>query len=218
MVLEAGYNAHPGGPVSSLMTKDVQTVDADMSIFDLTQMFRNSKFRRYPVMHGNRLVGQINEQLWIGHFDFLSDDATPIFRHTLSLHGLRGDSGDIYYYAHLDSYASGMSQGVRVDQGQTIGFVGDTGNATGIPHLHFEIHPGGGRALGGAGGGGDARGEQPPDAPRHGEPRAGGTAWPRPDHQPAGKPARRGGEPEGARLRGVRRGSVGPRPLHGSAR
>jgi predicted transcriptional regulator len=62
VVLEAGYNAHPGGPVSSLMTTDVQTVDADMSIFDLTQMFRNSKFRRYPVMQGNRLAGQISRK------------------------------------------------------------------------------------------------------------------------------------------------------------
>lgn len=62
VVLEAGYNAHPGGPVSSLMTTDVQTVDADMSIFDLTQMFRNSNFRRYPVMEGNRLAGQISRK------------------------------------------------------------------------------------------------------------------------------------------------------------
>ncbi len=62
VVLEAGYNEHPGGPVSSLMTKDVQTVDADMSIFDLTQMFRNSGYRRYPVLDGNRLVGQISRK------------------------------------------------------------------------------------------------------------------------------------------------------------
>jgi len=42
------------------------------------------------------LVGRANERMWIGHFDFLSDDATPIFRHTLSLHGLRGDSYELY--------------------------------------------------------------------------------------------------------------------------
>lgn len=42
------------------------------------------------------LVGRANERMWIGHFDFLSDDATPIFRHTLSLHGLREDTIELY--------------------------------------------------------------------------------------------------------------------------
>ncbi len=57
---------------------------------------------------------------------------------------VRGNSGDIYYYAHLDSYAAGMRQGVRVDKGQVIGYVGDTGNAKGTPHLHLGYRPGGG--------------------------------------------------------------------------
>jgi len=57
---------------------------------------------------------------------------------------VKGNSGDIYYYAHLDSYAAGMRQGVRVDKGQLIGYVGDTGNAKGTPHLHLGYRPGGG--------------------------------------------------------------------------
>jgi murein DD-endopeptidase MepM/ murein hydrolase activator NlpD len=45
-----------------------------------------------------------------------------------------------YYYAHLDAYAPGLKDGDTVRRGQTIGFVGATGNAPkDTPHLHFAI-------------------------------------------------------------------------------
>ncbi len=54
---------------------------------------------------------------------------------------VRGESGDVYYFAHMAERAEGLRPGQRVDIGTVIGYVGDTGNASGgAPHLHFEIH------------------------------------------------------------------------------
>jgi murein DD-endopeptidase MepM/ murein hydrolase activator NlpD len=45
-----------------------------------------------------------------------------------------------YYYAHLDGYEKGLQEGMRVNRGDVIGFVGSTGNADAhTPHLHFAI-------------------------------------------------------------------------------
>jgi murein DD-endopeptidase MepM/ murein hydrolase activator NlpD len=61
---------------------------------------------------------------------------------------LKGQSGTYYYYAHLAAFAEGMVEGAVVSAGDVVGFVGDTGNARGgAPHLHFQVHPGGGQAV-----------------------------------------------------------------------
>ena len=58
---------------------------------------------------------------------------------------LKGADGNTYFGTHLDRL-SGASGNVQA--GTVIGYVGSTGNASAsAPHLHFEIHPGGGRAV-----------------------------------------------------------------------
>lgn len=89
--------------------------------------------------------------------DILAPRGTPVVAsvsgsvrgHNSSLGGisyyLQGDDGNEYFGTHLDSL-SGVSG--RVSQGTVVGYVGNTGNARGGPtHLHFEIHPGGGRPV-----------------------------------------------------------------------
>ncbi|MCZ8256840.1 MAG: M23 family metallopeptidase, partial [Polaromonas sp.] len=50
------------------------------------------------------------------------------------------DNQYAYYYAHLDRYADGITEGASLRKGQVIGFVGSTGNASpDAPHLHFAI-------------------------------------------------------------------------------
>lgn len=53
-----------------------------------------------------------------------------------------GASGD-WYYAHLDRYAAGVTSGSEVRAGDVIGYVGQTGQAGGTPHLHLAWKPAG---------------------------------------------------------------------------
>jgi murein DD-endopeptidase MepM/ murein hydrolase activator NlpD len=56
---------------------------------------------------------------------------------------LAGTDGVSYYYAHFSRYEGADRV---VEAGEVIGYIGATGDATG-PHLHFEMHPGGGAAV-----------------------------------------------------------------------
>ncbi len=56
------------------------------------------------------------------------------------------DNGTYFTYLHMDAFAEGIVLGAKVTAGQVIGTIGSTGNAA-TPHLHFEVHPGGGAAV-----------------------------------------------------------------------
>jgi murein DD-endopeptidase MepM/ murein hydrolase activator NlpD len=68
---------------------------------------------------------------------------------TVSFAGWQGGYGNLIivqhagrfstYYAHLSAFAPGIRKGARINQGDFIGLVGQTGMATG-PHLHYEFH------------------------------------------------------------------------------
>jgi len=62
VALNAGYYDDYGGRVAEFMSTKVETIDADTSILKLAEMFINARYRRYPVMRDNRLVGQISRR------------------------------------------------------------------------------------------------------------------------------------------------------------
>lgn len=83
--------------------------------------------------------------------DFAAPRGTPIWSTadgTVEYAGVKGGYGNVIevrhsggittLYGHLSGFGSGIRRGTRVSQGQTIGYVGATGWATG-PHLHYEF-------------------------------------------------------------------------------
>jgi murein DD-endopeptidase MepM/ murein hydrolase activator NlpD len=55
---------------------------------------------------------------------------------------IRDGQGNLFYYAHLSAFTPLAINGNKVNAGDVLGFVGNTGDAQGTPtHLHFEIHP-----------------------------------------------------------------------------
>ena len=105
-----------------------------------------SKFgpRFHPVLHYTRLHGGT---------DFAAPVGTPIYaaaggvvvsaspsRCAGNMVIIKHDNDWETRYFHLSSYAEGVAAGFRVNQGFTIGGVGNTGTCTTGPHLHYEVH------------------------------------------------------------------------------
>lgn len=93
--------------------------------------------------------------------DIFADFGTPVVAvadgelanvGTLPISGNRlwvyADSGDQFFYAHLSAFSANAVNGRRVEKGEVLGYVGNTGDAEPTPpHVHFEIHPNGGDAI-----------------------------------------------------------------------
>ncbi|HKK16419.1 MAG TPA: CBS domain-containing protein [Gammaproteobacteria bacterium] len=60
--LNAGYHGELAGKVSDYMTRDVVTVNPDMSLLDLAVLFLKNRYRRYPVVSEKRVVGIISRR------------------------------------------------------------------------------------------------------------------------------------------------------------
>lgn len=83
--------------------------------------------------------------------DYAAPAGTPVSTvgdGTVAFSGYKGDYGNLVmirhpngyktYYGHLSRIGKGIAPGVKVEQGEVIGYVGSTGLATG-PHLHYEM-------------------------------------------------------------------------------
>jgi CBS domain-containing protein len=59
---EATYHQQPAGKVRDYMAREVETVSADLSVVAVIDRFVKSRFRRFPVVEGSRLVGQLSRR------------------------------------------------------------------------------------------------------------------------------------------------------------
>lgn len=106
----------------------------------------SSKFgmRFHPTLHYNRLHKGVDFAAPVGTSIYA---ASPGTIRTASPNPCGGnwviidhDKGMETRYFHLSRYAEGLHAGQKVQQGETIGYVGSTGSCTTGPHLHYEVH------------------------------------------------------------------------------
>ena len=103
---------------------------------------RFSFSRRHPILHKMRAHRGVDYAAPTGTKVKASGDGRVVFAGSKGGYGrtviLQHGSAYTTVYAHLSRFAKGVRSGRRVQQGQTIGYVGSTGLATG-PHLHYEF-------------------------------------------------------------------------------
>ena len=131
---KVGYYDSKGRPLKKAFLKAPLSFRRISSGFSLRR--KNPVLKIYRPHHG---------------VDYAAPTGTPVSAigsGTVTFAGRRGGYGNLIilkhwngystYYGHLSRIGKGIRRGAKVPQGQTIGYVGSTGNSTG-PHLHFEI-------------------------------------------------------------------------------
>jgi len=109
---------------------------------DGARLSSNFGMRKHPISGYNKMHKGI---------DFAAPKGTPVYaggNGVVEIAGVNGAYGKYIRirhnneyktaYAHLNVFKKGITKGVRVNQGDVIGYVGSTGSSTG-PHLHYEI-------------------------------------------------------------------------------
>ncbi len=109
---------------------------------DGAKVSSNFGMRKHPILGFNKMHKGI---------DFAAPKGTPVYAGGNGVIEKAGNNGGYgkyirirhtndykTAYAHLSGFRKGISKGVRVNQGDIIGYVGSTGRSTG-PHLHYEI-------------------------------------------------------------------------------
>ncbi len=99
-------------------------------------------FRRHPILGFNKLHQGTDFAAPTGTPIMASGSGTVVMAQKYKGYGnyvkIRHNSTFETAYAHMSKYGRGIKKGVRVNQGQIIGYVGSTGLSTG-PHLHYEV-------------------------------------------------------------------------------
>jgi murein DD-endopeptidase MepM/ murein hydrolase activator NlpD len=131
--------------------------------FQITRLSQQPETKQLPVPIYGVSLEEINDTWGAARaegrthegVDIFAEQGTPVFSATrgyvteLNI-GDRGGTnimiigpgGLYYYYAHLSRIANGIEPGTYVTQDTVLGFVGNSGNASGTPpHLHFGIYP-----------------------------------------------------------------------------
>lgn len=119
-----------------------RTLDRKPLEFRAARISSRFGWRRHPILKDRRLHSGIDYAAPKGSRIYASGDGVVKRAQYAGGYGnmvvIQHNNEYSTGYGHMNSFAKGIRPGVRVKQGQVIGYVGSTGRSTG-PHLHFEI-------------------------------------------------------------------------------